>query len=167
MTRNSQLQVRLPKPTPSRAFSRVQSQSASRALCVPQRTVLRASSDPRPLCWKRQPRQSLLRRLGTLEHPCPWHSPRLRELRSSHHPCGSPSIIEPALLVDSRTSSQSCDFSVAPRLQMSTCTSPRLRSSHHCPRPTAKQFPRPCGMSSFCSRQQWFRDLTSNSVSHL
>ena len=41
------------KPTTSRAFFRVQSQylaSEFRALCVPQGTVLRASSDPRSLC---------------------------------------------------------------------------------------------------------------------
>ena len=89
------------KTTSSRAFLSV---PESRALCVPQRTVLRASSDPRTLRWKRQPRQPPPRRLGALEHPCPWHSPRyrrlrLRELRSSHHPCGSPSTIELALLV--------------------------------------------------------------------
>ena len=71
-------------------------------------------------------------------------------VRGSHHPCGSHSITELAPLVDLRTSPQSCGFSVAPRLQVSTCTSPRLRSSHHCPRPTTRSAPARLGEPSRC-----------------
>ena len=59
-----------------------------------------------------------------------------RELQGSHRPSGSP-----ALLVDSHSSSQSWDSSVAQYLQMLTRTSLHLHSSHHCPKPTTRSVP--------------------------
>ena len=108
-------------------FSRAVPISISSALCVPQGTFFPRFYF-RPLYGTSAASTFFFSRSAVSLAVSAVSSATTREPRSSHHQFGSPFKNELALPVDPRASSQSCAFSVAQHLQMSTCTSRRLRS---------------------------------------